>query len=96
MNKETLEKIMKLIDDIETIDDLEKVNNIINSRWDNIVAKQALKFNVGDNVSWENSKNGTTICGKVRKVNKKSVNVDEDVNGAKKRWRVCPSLLTKV
>jgi len=58
------------------------------------IAKQAVKsFLVGDIVQFT-KKNGVSVSGQVRKVNKKYIIVNESATGT--QWRVPATMLTKL
>ena len=56
-----------------------------------LVAREASKFVVGDEVEFTSG--SSLIHGIVEKVNQKTINVSVEMGGG---WRVSPSLLTKV
>ena len=61
----------------------------------NELAKQrqrraASQFHVGSRVMWDSTRTGRPIHGRVTKINRKNIDVTDDVGN---RWRVSPSLL---
>lgn len=80
------------IQDVNDSDELLKLNRIINSQFSHATRKEALKFRVGDEVTFEGKK-GSILKGDVVKINRKSIGVlvDGFIN-----YRVSPGLLEKV
>jgi hypothetical protein len=72
-------------------DDLDHVVELHKARSRNLITLTAMKFTVGDTVQFTSTR-GRLIEGIVEKVNRKTINVSTHTQ----KWRVSPSLLTKV
>tara|TARA_Y100000588_G_C13396081_1_gene561182 strand:- start:117 stop:464 length:348 start_codon:yes stop_codon:yes gene_type:complete len=86
-----LQNVLTRIGCIDHRDQLKKVFEYANQRSDELVAREARSFARGDVVSFEHK--GTTLVGKVEKINRKTIGVvvvrPEAYIG---RWKVSPSL----
>lgn len=71
-------------------DDLDHVVELHKARSRNLITLSAMKFTVGDTVQFTSG--ARLIEGIVEKVNRKTINVSTHTQ----KWRVSPSLLTKV
>jgi uncharacterized protein YkvS len=71
-------------------DDLDHVVELHKARSRNLITLTAMKFTVGDTVQFTSG--ARLIEGIVEKVNRKTINVSTHTQ----KWRVSPSLLTKV
>lgn len=71
-------------------DDLDHVVELHEARSRNLITLSAMKFTVGDTVQFTSG--ARLIEGIVEKVNRKTINVSTHTQ----KWRVSPSLLTKV
>ena len=70
--------------------DLDHVVELHKARSRNLITLTAMKFTVGDTVQFTSG--SRLIEGIVEKVNRKTINVSTQTQ----KWRVSPSLLTKV
>lgn len=70
--------------------ELNRVVDAVKMRRTFIAKESARGLFIGDTVSFE-SKRGQTVCGKVTKVNQKTVVVDAGMRG---KWKVTASMLT--
>ena len=77
--------------DIQTTSELQKLSKIISARHKELQKRMANKFSVGDIVTFT-GKHGNVETGKIIKVNQKSIDIRTMTN----RWRVSPSMLSKV
>jgi hypothetical protein len=73
---------------VATIDELRDINLALKQRWNELDARVALNFKVGDSVKFNAKRRGSHI-GIVKKVNRKTVSVLV----GNTTWRVTPSLL---
>ena len=71
-------------------DDLDNVVELHKARSRDLITLTAMKFTVGDTVQFTSG--ARLIEGIVEKVNRKTINVSTHTQ----KWRVSPSLLTKV
>jgi hypothetical protein len=85
-------EISQIVRDINTIEDLEKVQDIIHVRWNAIMQAKASSFYPGEAV-WFDDRDGVIHYGNVLKVNTKSIKVDVPNS---RPWNVAPTLLHKV
>ena len=85
-------KAVDAIQDVNDGDELLKLNRIINGQFSHATRKDALKFKVGDEVTFE-GRGGSVLKGKVTKINRKTVGVLLDDGFT--NYRVSPSLLEK-
>ena len=70
--------------------DLDHVVELHKARSRNLITLTAMKFTVGDTVQFTSG--ARLIEGIVEKVNRKTINISTQTQ----KWRVSPSLLTKV
>lgn len=84
--------INKAIFAIDSIAELNEIQNALNVRFREIQRRAAISFRVGDAVKFQ-SRTGRTISGTVTKVNQKTVSVKaiDSTN-----WKVSGSLLQRV
>ena len=73
-------------------EDLDLAVDLHNIRSKNLIMMAAMKFTVGDTVQFTSG--ARLIEGIVEKVNRKTINVS--THTPVQKWRVSPSLLTKV
>lgn len=90
LDQETRNKILAA-----TREEMEEAYDLLHVRHDMLALAAKAQFKVGDKVEWDSKKGGRTVSGKVTRILKKNVCVDED--GDKNlAWRVSPGLLRKV
>lgn len=70
-------------------DELREVYELVKKRFDQINRVTAQSLNVGDKVVFQ-ARGGTTVHGKITKINTKSIKVLAETNTI---WNVAPSLL---
>ena len=70
--------------------DLDHVVELHKARSRNLITLSAMKFTIGDTVQFTSG--ARLIEGIVEKVNRKTINISTQTQ----KWRVSPSLLTKV
>lgn len=86
----TVKQIQKLIDSIESVEDLRQIGHVLNARVKTVQCLKAMSFQKGQKVLVSSPKMGGTFEATIVKVNTKSV----DINGPKiGNWRVSPSML---
>lgn len=90
MGISTVQKIQNLVDELETLAELEQIDTSVRQRWSTILKNQATQFKIGDTVAFED-RAGFRHTGKVVAINKKSVRV---MVGST-TWSVGPTLLAK-
>lgn len=92
MSSDEYLKAVDAIQDVNDSDELLKLGRIVSEQFSHVTRKEALNFKVGDEVTFE-GKDGSTLKGKVTKINRKTINVivNDFIN-----YRVSPSLLSKV
>jgi len=74
-------------------EELKGFSTSINHAWSHFQRLQTLDWRVGDRVSFQ-GRRGSTINGKITKVNQKSISVTAE--DCISKWNVSPSLLTKI
>lgn len=85
----TRNTIIRDIFAVATITELRDINLALKQRWNELDARVALTFKVGDSVRFNAKRRGVQV-GTVKKVNRKTV----AVLVGHTTWRVTPSLLT--
>lgn len=90
-------EIYRLINLLESIDEIKTINRAINDKWGRLQARATEKFYSGQVVTFKNRK-GDIVKGTVKKVNVKSVTVEVQTDNVlpPMLWNVAPSLLTPI
>lgn len=83
--------INKAIFAIDSIAELNEIQNALNVRFRELQRRAAISFRVGDSVKFQ-SRTGKTISGTVTKVNQKTVSVLASTGN---NWKVSGSLLQR-
>ena len=91
MQNTSFEDVEGYIRSINSTSELQKISKIISARHKELQRHMATKFSVGDKVTFS-GKYGNVESGKIIKINQKSI----DVRTLTNRWRVSPSMLSKV
>ncbi len=91
--KLTMQQVVSFILEIESKDDLKRLNDAVRNRWNRLTAYSTMQFAVGDQVTFED-KNGVTLRGVIERVNRKTCSLR--IPGSRQQWRVAPDFLTKV
>ena len=87
----TLKQIQKLIDSLESTDDLNRVALVLKARHKTVQCLKAMAFRRGQPVAFTSS-TGKDLQGKIIKINTKSIDVETPMG----KWRVSPSMLKAV
>ncbi len=87
-----LADIVEHIYQIETQEDLKILDGALKLRWNELIARAARSFKVGDRVKFTNRKYGMVVTGVITKINQKTIKLTADKGGMK--WTVGPSLLS--
>lgn len=82
--------MQKMIDGLETTDEVRQVDRLLRARWDYLTAQARDQFRPGDAVSWT-GKTGTWE-GEVTRILQKNVEVRTPDTRV---WRVSPTLLRR-
>ena len=88
-----VDEIVDAVMEVKTDDELRQIWDACSDRRSELAARAVRKFKKGDKVTFLGKDNKTVISGVIKKVNRKTCNVE---TGPFQTWRVCPSLLTKV
>lgn len=87
----TLKQIQKLIDSLESTEDLNRVALVLKARHKTVQCLKAMAFRKGQTVAFT-SRSGKQVQGTILKINTKSIDVDSPLG----KWRVSPSMLKLV
>ena len=87
-----LADIVNHIYQIETQDDLKIIGGALEMRWNELIARAATAFKVGDHVKFRDRRRGRLVVGVITKVNRKTIKLVADGDGMK--WTVGPALLS--
>lgn len=87
----TLKQIQKLIDTLESTEDLNRVALVLKARHKTVQCLKAMSFRKGMTVAFT-SRSGKQVQGTILKINTKSIDVDSPLG----KWRVSPSMLKLV
>lgn len=88
-----IEELEKVIDSLQTMDEIEAAYAALKSRRNTLDRRALRTFASGDRVAFTR-RNGTRIEGQVVKVNRKTVSVEPVTGG--RGWRVPAAMLTHV
>ena len=88
-----LNTLQRIMDKAEP-GDWKVINQIMRDASNNMQTKAivAIRADVGDKVEWD-SKTGSTLRGKIQKINRKTIIVKTETGSL---WKVSPSMLRKV
>ena len=88
MSQATIKQIQKLIDSLESTQDLGNIGRILKARYNTVQCLMGMTFRKDQKVAFT-TKHGQTLMAVVVKVNTKSVDVKTSVGN----YRVSPSML---
>ena len=89
MSQATLKQIQKLINSIESTQDLVALQHVLKARYNTIQCLTTMAFRKGQTVSFKSTRTGQPITGVIVKINTKTIHVNSPVGN----YRVSPSLL---
>jgi len=93
MTPTTKNKLQSLIHGLD-MKDCHIVFNMLEDRRREIQSEKKLSFSVGDLVEWTSRKRGTKVQGRILKVNRITIIIQE--NNSPTQWKVSPSFLSLV
>lgn len=92
MSSDEYLKAVDAIQNVNNTDELLKLSRIVREQFSHATKEEGSKFKPGDDVTFK-GKNGSTLRGKVIKINRKTIGVLVD---GYLNYRVSPSFLKKV
>jgi uncharacterized pyridoxamine 5'-phosphate oxidase family protein len=86
----SVETIRRIISEIDSIEDLKKVQAMLRARADTLQRTTLSHFRVGQKVYFVSSRTGRKIVGQIRKINQKTISIITDDS---EQWKVSASLV---